>query len=191
LNDADTRRYRALEARCREIISQQELAHTGTDLSHGLEAQNDSLGKLLWMFLRLLLMRQTIDKVIKGPEESGTLTDRLETLRQRLDDPGLADTLRTSLQGQIEILEQRLDKRREAREQLAFLDSELIRIREQVELIREQAALSSDPELLTERIDRITSTLGGTADWIREQQRVYGAVEDLLVDPPPLMAERE
>ena len=43
----------------------------------------------------------------------------------------------------------------------------------------------------TRRIDQISGTLGGTAEWIREQQRVYGAVEELLVEPPPLAAERE
>ena len=55
-----------------------------------------------------------------------------------------------------------------------------------MELIREQAALSTDPELLSRRIDEITATLGGTGQWIRDQQRVYGAMEDLLSEPPPL-----
>ena len=67
-----------------------------------------------------------------------------------------------------------------------FLDAELMRIQEQVELIREQAALSTDPELLSQRIDQIAATLGGTAQWIRDQQQVYGAMEDLLAEPPPL-----
>ncbi len=55
-----------------------------------------------------------------------------------------------------------------------------------VELIREQAALSTDPELLSQRIDEIAATLGGTGQWIRDQQQVYGAMEDLLTEPPPL-----
>ena len=56
----------------------------------------------------------------------------------------------------------------------------------EVELIREQSALSTDPELLSQRIDEITATLGTTGQWIRDQQQVYGAMEDLLTDPPPL-----
>ena len=55
-----------------------------------------------------------------------------------------------------------------------------------MELIREQAALSTDPELLSQRIDEIAATLGGTAQWIRDQQQVYGAMEDLLTEPPPV-----
>ncbi len=99
---------------------------------------------------------------------------------------GLGEELRKSLAGQIEILQQRLEKRREARDKLVFLDAELTRLQEQVELIREQAVLSTDPEVLSDRIDQITATLGGTTQWIREQQQIYGAVEDLLAEPPAL-----
>ena len=55
-------------------------------------------------------------------------------------------------------------------------------------LIREQAALSSDPESLSHRIDAITETIGDTSEWVREQQRAFGAMEDLMVEPPPLTA---
>ena len=74
----------------------------------------------------------------------------------------------------------------DADRKLAFIDAELERIEQQVELIREQAALSTDPELLSRRIDEIAATLGGTGQWIRDQQQVYGAMEDLLTEPPPL-----
>ena len=72
---------------------------------------------------------------------------------------------------------------------LVFIDAELDRIAQQVELIREQAALLTDPELLSHRIDEITATLGTTGQWIRDQQNVYGAMEDLLTEPPPLAVD--
>ena len=98
----------------------------------------------------------------------------------------LTDELRRSLAGQLEILKQRLAQRTDAERKLAYIDAELERIEQQVELIREQAALSTDPELLSQRIDEITATLGATGQWIRDQQQVYGAMEDLLTEPPPL-----
>jgi ABC-type enterochelin transport system substrate-binding protein len=101
----------------------------------------------------------------------------------------LSEELRRSLTGQIEILQQRLDKRREAKEKLAFLDAELTRIQEQVELVREQAVVSTDPETLSKRIDEVTATLGGTTQWISDQQKIYGAVEDLMSEPPPLQLQ--
>ena len=40
--------------------------------------------------------------------------------------------------------------------------------------------------MLSQRIDEIAATLGGTGQWIRDQQQVYGAMDDLLTEPPPL-----
>ena len=71
-----------------------------------------------------------------------------------------------------------------------FINSELVRIEHQVELIREQAALSTDPAILSRRIDEITATMTGTSQWLRDQQQVFGAMEDLLAEPPPVALGR-
>ena len=47
--------------------------------------------------------------------------------------------------------------------------------------------LSTDPEVVSQRIDQVTTTLGGTNQWIRDQQKIYGAMEDLLAEAPPLV----
>lgn len=180
-------RYRALEERCRTILDQQL---RGSAMIPGVEAQGEGLGRLLWIYLRLLLTRQSIENIVSessgGPDDVDRLEERARKLKQRLEEEKLSDELRKSLSGQVEILQQRLEKRGEARQKLAFLDAELSRIREQVELVREQAVLSTDPEVVSQRIDQITDTLGGTTEWIREQQQIYGAVEDLLLEPPPI-----
>jgi hypothetical protein len=183
LDDRDRRRYEALAARCRAILDQQ--LH-GADVPHGLEAQSEGLGRLLWMYLRLLVARQAIEHVLNDGRRGEPIEDRLRELDAQIGKRDLADDLRRSLSSQAEILRQRIERQSEAREKLAFLDAELTRIQEQVELIREQAALSTDPVLLSQRIDQIAATLGGTAQWIRDQQQVYGAMEDLLTEPPPL-----
>jgi hypothetical protein len=54
----------------------------------------------------------------------------------------------------------------------------LTRIQEQVELVREQAVLSADAETISQRIDQVTATLGSTSQWVSDQQKIYGAVED-------------
>lgn len=187
LAESYQRRYRLLEHRCRAILDQQ----FGESISApGVEAQGEGLGRLSWIYLRLLLTRQSIEKILRESTESGEdsarLEERIHKLEARLKEESLGDELRRSLTGQIEILQQRLQKRTEARDKLAFLDAELTRIEEQVELIREQAVLSTDPETVSQRIDQITTTLGGTTQWISEQQQIYGAMEDLLAEPPPI-----
>ncbi len=189
LSQEGQRRYRVLEARCRSILDQQQRLVVG---AAGIEAQGESLNRLLWVFLRLMLTRQGIDRIVQeaagGSEDITRLQERIGNLQTRLKEDSIGEELRKSLSGQIEILQQRVEKRREAREKLAFLDAELVRIEEQAELVREQAVLSTDPSTVSERIDQITATLGGTSQWISEQQKIYGAVEDLLAEPPSLSA---
>jgi hypothetical protein len=186
LNLEGQRRYHALEARCLTILDQQK----ATLVPSGLEAQGEGMTRLLWMYLRLLLTRQAIERIVResaGSAEEGTqLEDRVHNLEIRLAAGSVGEELRRSLTGQIDILKQRLQKRTEAHDKLMFLEAELTRLQEQVELIREQAVLSTDPQMLSERIDQITASLDGTNQWIREQQKIYGATEDLLSEPPPL-----
>ena len=187
LPQEDQQRYRALEQRCGSIIEEQM---RGVSLAPGIEEQGEGLGKLVWIYLRLLLTRQSIRKIIQessgSAEDAARMEERIGNLQLQLKQPSISEDLRKSLTAQSEILQQRLEKKREAVEKLAFLDAELTRIQEQVELLREQAVLSTDPETVSQRIDQITTTLGGTSQWIRDQQKIYGAMEDLLNEPPPL-----
>jgi len=203
LPDADRRRYAALAQRCQAVIEQQ---FHGDTSAPGFASQSDSLGKLTWMYLRLLVTRQGILRVVREgarapgdpPPVPGTgapgmsvsgLEKRLAELKRRLADPSLGDDLRRSLEGQADLLEQRVARRGEADQKLAFLDAELARIEEQVELIREQAVLSTDPDNLSQRIDEISATLGSTGEWIADQQKTIGAMDDLISEPPPLAAQ--
>jgi hypothetical protein len=184
LSAEDRERFAALSQRCASIIDLQ--THGGAETPQGIEAQADSLGRLSWMFLRLLVARGVILHVIDEGEHESGLDDRKRALERQARDESLPAELRRSLTGQIDILTQRLEQRAQADKKLAYIDAELARIEEQVELIREQAALSTDPEILSRRIDEIAATLGGTGQWIRDQQQVFGAMDDLLTEPPPL-----
>jgi hypothetical protein len=186
LSIEDQQRYRNLESRCRTLLEQQ--LHLSTP-SSGLQAQGEGLGNLLWVYLRLLVTRQAITRIIRGGAgsqgETKELEERIAALQVQLSGT-LSEDLKKSLSGQVEILQQRLEKRHEAKQKREFLDAELMRIQEQVELVREQAVLSADPEALSQRIDQVTTTLGSTNQWIRDQQKIYGAVEELTSEPPPL-----
>lgn len=193
LGSNERARYAALAGRCRSILELQHHTQAAPD-DPGLDAHSEGLGRLTWMYLRLLLMRQAIGRVLRETDagergERLDLEEQIRSLRARLDAGTVTDELRRSLSGQVEILEQRLARRAEARDKLAYIDAELTRIEHQAELIREQAVLSTDPRMLSTRIDDISATLGGTAQWIRDQQQVYGAMEDLLNEPPPLAVQ--
>jgi hypothetical protein len=187
LSDTDQARYVAFVARCRSILdqfAQQDPSGSGVDV------QSENLSKLIWVYLRLLIARRAMSRVLKEPTlgETRELETRLAEVRRRLESPELAEDLRRSLTSQAEILEQRVVQRREGREKLDFLEAELLRIQEQVELLREQAALSANAEGMSARLDEITGSLGGASKWISDQQKLYGSLDDLLEEPPPALA---
>jgi len=187
LSAEDRAKYVELTARCTGILEQQ--AHTQAP-KEAVDAQRAGLERLLWIYLKLLLTRQAIVRVVdqddRRGEASRDLERRVADLEKRLKEPALDEDLKKSLTSQVDILKQRLEARAAARQKHAFLEAELTRIVEQVELIREQSALNTDPESVSQRIDQVTSTLGGTNQWIKEQREIFGEVENILDEAPPI-----
>jgi hypothetical protein len=206
LGEEERRRYRDLERQCQAILRQQQ----GMDGSLDVALQGDGLGRLLWVYLRLLQtrlsIRKTLDELLQSEMREGALVpvrraraagspdpgceileDRIRGLQQKIAAGSTGEEVKRSLAGQVEILQQRLRNRKDALDKLDFLEAELTRIQEQVKLIREQASVATDPGAVSSRIDQIATTLGGTTQWVREQQRIYGMAE-LLEEPPPLVA---
>jgi len=209
LGETERKRYGDLERYCQAILRQQQSGDASLDLM----GQGEGLGRLLWVYLRLLLTRQSIRRTLsegvkselkysaaaRGAEAEPSegadpgcrlLEGRIRDLEEKLRGGSGSEEVRKSLAGQVEILQQRLKSRREALEKLAFLDAELVRIEEQVKLIRDQVSVAADPTAVSSRIDQIAAGLGGTAQWVRDQQQVYGLV-DLLEEPPPLAVPRK
>src|ERR1041384_6133910 len=61
LDASDQKRYRALEERCKKVLERQ---HEIPSLD--LQTQADGLGKLLFVYLRLLITRAAILRVLEG-----------------------------------------------------------------------------------------------------------------------------
>jgi len=191
LDPLDKKLYVTLEARCDAILQKQDGAVSAPDI----QLQREGLGRLLWIYLRLLLTRRSIQKVLEsaGPAAGrpGSIEERAKMLSEQLKDETLPEELRRSLTSQQEILQQRLQSHKEARTKKDVVEAELTRIAEQVELLREQVMLAADPAVVSQRIDQIAATLGGTTQWIKEQQKIYGKVDDLLEEPPAIPLRKD
>lgn len=185
LPPGELNRYNALRSRCQEILRQQQ--SPGTDLS----AQADALSRLLLLYLQLLVTKQNLLRVVQEARDGRDLPQRIAALEKQLTDTSISAELRTSLESQLDILKHRVAGQQEAADKSQFVDAELIRIQEQVELVREQAALSSDPTTMAQRIDAISGSLTQTGQWIRQQQAILGRMEDATAQPPPLLAEQQ
>lgn len=192
--DGDSQmRYRALESRCRGMLADPALA----DQAGTREQLSEALGRLVWVYLQLLVTRGTTVRLLQegraiARQRGNSLHDRRDELQARIKGENLDPDLRRSLEGQLELVNQRLASQQEAGDKLDFIDAELVRVEEQVQLVREQAVLAADPDAASRRIDAIQSTLGSTTQWIRDQNRLSGELADALEGTPPVLgAETE
>ena len=135
--------YQALAERCRSIIDLQ--VQGATDPADGLEQQAESLGRLSWMYLRLLLARRTIGQVIGGAQNDAELQRRIAALERQQGQLGLSEDLARPGRPGRDPESAHRSPRRGRPQARPSSTPRLERIEQQVELIREQAALSTDP----------------------------------------------
>jgi hypothetical protein len=131
-----------------------------------------------------------IREASKPSDDASQIQERVDQLKQQLQQPSVSEDLRKSLSAQIEILQQRQEKEARGCGETGIPGCGTHADSRTGELLREQAVLSTDPEAVSERIDQVTTTLGGTNQWIRDQQKIYGAMEDLLADPPRIACRK-
>jgi hypothetical protein len=178
----DEERFHKLEERCRAILAQQQAAGAVPDV----HLQSEGLGRLISIFLGLLQARQSLLQILAGSGDD--FSGKIQILEAQLQHEK-DENLRQSLTGQLEILRQRTNMQNEGRTKISFLESELDRIEQQVELIREQALLAADPAALSRRIDEVGATLNSTSQWIRDQQKMSGEIDAIFDEPPPILRQ--
>jgi hypothetical protein len=170
LQPASQSRYRALVVQCREVLG---LGGTDSDGSP-TDIRAGNLNQLLWLFLRLLASREGIQDTVARVDRR-QLEVNIGTLKSRLGAAGDPDSaLARSLKATLEIQEKRLVNLDNAANSLAVIDAELERIETQVRLVREEAAMSGgSPDMLSARLDAVSSTLSETSRWMDQHSELF------------------
>lgn len=176
-------RYRRLVGTCRQILGLQGSVHDDS-LGSFRDLRARSLNQLLAIYLRLLASREAIVANIGSLDEKA-LAAEITDLERRVGAAGVDTALVRSLQGTLEIQRKRLENRHRATATLAVIDAELVRIERQVELIREEAAVSGQPEQLSDRLDSVTNTMAETSRWIDAQTDLFGPLGVDAIEAPP------
>jgi hypothetical protein len=163
LEPASQSRYRALVVQCREILG---IATPSEGISTLTDFRVGNLNQLLWLFLRLLASRESIQDTLARVDRR-QLEAGIDNVRKRLTQAGDPQgALARSLSATLEIQEKRLSNLDTAANNLAVIDAELERIEQQVRLLREESAISGRPEVLSARLDAVSSTLSETSRWM-------------------------
>ena len=158
LSPAGKGRFEALTASCRDVQKVYETLRPG-GLSVIDEQRWRGLDQLLWLSLRLSVSLELLERQMGAIDPRG-LQGEVEELRAEI--AALAPTseaLRKSKQSLLELKQRRLENLGRAGEARQILSSELQRVEQQVELLREEAAMSRDAESLSARIDSVAGTL--------------------------------
>lgn len=170
LQPASQSRYRALVVQCREVLG---LGGTDSDGSP-TDIRAGNLNQLLWLFLRLLASREGIQDTVARVDRR-QLEANIGTLKSRLGAAGDPEgALARSLKATLDIQEKRLVNLDNAANSLAVIDAELERIETQVRLVREEAAMSGgSPDMLSARLDAVSSTLSETSRWMDQHSELF------------------
>jgi hypothetical protein len=166
-------RYRDLVSECRQILGL-AAAEGGSNVFRGL--RTGKLNELLWLFMRLLTSREQILNT-QARVKRADLEENIASLRKRVETVDSESPLARSLWATLSIQVKRLENLETAARNLAVVEAELERIEHQVRLLREESAVSGRPEVLSSRLDAISSSLTETSRWMDQHADLFGSEE--------------
>lgn len=194
------RRYDALVRVCEDISAAGADAESGA-LSLSLETRLRKLDELLWTYLRLLTIEQSLEAYLETErrEQLAPITaaaeEELRALEAEVAASGRAGApadparetrkkLLFSRRERLEALRQRLARVAQARANSELARSEQERLVEQAKLIRADAVAHKNAEALGARIDLSIEHLAETNRWLSD----LAEFKDLTTQLPPLAA---
>jgi hypothetical protein len=176
-------RFEALRARCLEMKS---IAQGVSGDSSSNDLSTPALDRLLWIFLRLLVSQQWIDRFFHSTNES-EITARLDEAKIRLTSAGIQEErIKHSLEDNVAAQELRLQNYKKACENAEFVRLELDRIEAKIQALVESSVNRQNPDALSSQIEGVTASVQSTEAAIRELQQITGVV-DRMQEPPAIL----
>jgi len=183
------KRFEELHARCVEMrhLAVGVRGASGRDAGSAEEIRTPGLDRLLWLFLRLLMSKNALDRFLKtmSIEE---INIRLEQLRKDLPAAQQAGDERIvrSLQDSIAMAELRLDNYERAKKNAQFVTIELDRMESKIQALAEMAVNRQDPDLISSQVDSAAESMRQTEKAVSELQHLTGLADELQ-DPPAIL----
>jgi hypothetical protein len=183
------KRFEQLHARCVEMrhLAVGVRGASGREAGSAEEIRTPGLDRLLWLFLRLLMSKNALDRFLKTMS-SDEINTRLEQLRKDLTAAQDANDERIarSLQDSIAMAELRLDNYERAKKNAQFVTIELDRMESKIQALAEMAVNRQDPDLISTQVDSAAESMRQTEKAVSELQHLTGLADELQ-DPPPIL----
>jgi hypothetical protein len=178
-------RFDALRSRCLEMksIAQGVAGHSSSSSD---DLSTPALDRLLWIFLRLLVSQQWIDRFLHSTNEN-EITARIDEAKKRLTTAtSQEDRIKHSLEDSVAAQELRLQNYKKASENAEFVRLELDRIEAKIQALVESSVNRQDPDALSSQIEGVAASVQSTEAAIRELQQITGVV-DRMQEPPAIL----
>jgi hypothetical protein len=178
-------RFETLRARCLEMKSiargvSGQPASTSEDLS------TPALDRLLWIFLRLLVSQNWLDRFLHSTSDT-EIRARIEETKAKLTSVGTQDErIKHSIEDSVAAQELRLENYKKASENAEFVRLELDRIEAKIQALVESSVNRQDPDAFTSQIEGVAASVQSTEAAIRELQQITGVVNQMQ-EPPAIL----
>ena len=177
------------EADKRAQASMEEEGVSLTDVltrSGAFPTQLADVRQLVWLHLKLLAARSALREVIGvASRDQQGLEDQQRQLTDRLSKPDLDPELKSSLEGQLTVIQSRRSAHTLASKRCEFIDAEIDRLRQQLSLVREQALLATDESSVARSVDALSASLNEANRWLKDQRELFAGFETFTDDAPP------
>jgi hypothetical protein len=178
-------RFEALRRRCLEMKSiARGVGSQSTSSSEDMSTP--ALDRLLWIFLRLLVSQEGLDRFLRSTND-GEIRSRIEEVKAKLNSAAAQEErLKHSLEDSVAAQELRLQNYKKAGDNAEFVRVELDRIEAKIQALVESSVNRQDPNMLSSQIEGVTQSVQSTEAAIRELQQITGVV-DQLQEPPAIL----
>jgi hypothetical protein len=188
-------RFEELRRRCTDLQTLSKGLRTA-DLGEMEVMHNEGINKLLWVFLKLLFTKRSLERFLESTRQDD-INESIRRAEQRITElgPEEEDTatemkMRHTLQDTLTSAQARLQNFTKAQENHEFIQLELERIESKIASIAEMAINRQDPDFITHEVDGVASTMEQTEHAMGELQFLDGLGE-VDVAPPSFVQDLE
>jgi hypothetical protein len=183
LSPESRRRFDALRSRCLEMKS---IARgvSGQDNSSSEDLSTPALDKLLWIFLRLLVSQQGLERFLRSTND-GEIRSRIEEAKKKAAS-SQDERFKRSLEDSVAAQELRLQNYKKAGDNEEYVRLELDRIEAKIQALAESSVNRQDPDALSSQIEGVAESVQSTEAAIRELHQITGLV-DQMQEPPAIL----
>ena len=184
------RRFLLLRQRCFEMRSIASgirgQADTGPDSAESI--RTPALDRLLYLFLRLLVSQNGLDRFLRSTSEK-ELETKLADVRTRLEaaKPAGDERVTNSLQDSVADAELRLENYRKAAKDAEFVAIELDRIETKIQALIEMGVSRQDPDYLSHQVTAAAESMQHTEAAVNQLQHLTGLADE--IEEPPAILE--